>query len=300
MMFRLLFLVIVFCSSQLALAGPIFPSRFVTISPKLRPKSDPNGMKFLTQHGLWGNLQKGFTSAGDRYGWSITVGGILEFFSWPGAAFGMEGSIEMLADTRNDIGFNPQGVNWEEGFIYTMELGDIQLSGGYLHRCMHNVDNLVTTNLEARDMQRTLIYGSLTSQALLSNVRLKGIGTISAWLGADYYIVAEDYRFPEQPIKLQPDVEQLKFSIDGGFTTRIIGRGSASLYTRLAGNFAVYSDTTTTDYRAEFGLQIKGEGLTMQVFVGGEGLSDDGGSVIPRPSDFFYVGVRFVGNNISL
>jgi hypothetical protein len=206
----------------------------------------------------------------------------------------------MLADTRNDIGFNPQGVNWEEGFIYNMDLGDIELKAGYLHRCMHNVDNLQTTNPDARNMQRTLIYGSLTSRALLRDVRVKGIGSVSAWLGADYYLVKEDYRYPEQQIKLQPDVEQLQFSIDGGFTTRIIGRGVASLYTRLGGNLAFYSDTTTTDYRAEFGLNIKGEAMTMQVFLGGEGLSDDGGSVIPRPSDFFYIGIRFMGNNIGL
>ena len=281
------------------IAGPIFPSRFLTVAPKLRPKSDNSGMKFLTQHGLWGNLQRGFKTGGDRYAWSIAFGGILEFFSWPGASLGMQGDIEVLADSRNDIGFNPQGVNWEEGFLYNFSLDKFQISTGYLHRCMHNVDNLVTTNPEARDMQRTLIFGSLTAQALLSDVRLKGIGTVTAWLGADYYVVKEDYRYPEQTVNLQPDVGQMQFSVDGGFSARIIGRGIASLYTRLGGNIAFYSDTMTTDYRAEFGLALKGEEMTMNIFIGGEGLSDDGGSVIPRSSDFFFVGVRFMGNNIS-
>jgi hypothetical protein len=296
---RLLFLITALSLTQTVYAGPIFPSRFVTIAPKLRPQSDPSGAKYLTQHGLWANLQKGFKSAGDRFGWSIAFGGILEFFSWSGASLGMQGSIEILADTRNDISFNPQGVNWEEGFIYNQQIGNVELSGGYLHRCVHNVDNLQTTNPEARNMQRTLIYGSLTSRALLRDFYMKGIGMVSAWVGADYYIVTEDYRYPEQQIKLQPDVEQLKLSIDGGFSTRIIGRGVASLYARLGGRLAFYSDTTITDYRAEFGLNIKGEALTMQIFLGGEGLSDDGGSVIPRPSDFFYLGIRFLGNNIA-
>jgi hypothetical protein len=285
-----------------AAIGQFSPSRFVTIVPKLRPISDTTGAHYLTQHGLWANLQKGFKSAGDRFGWSIAFGGILEFFSWPGASLGMQGSIEVLSDTRNDIGFNPQGVNWEEGFIYNQQIGFVELSGGYLHRCVHNIDNLQTTNPEARNMQRTLIYGSLTARALIRDLKVitSSLSGTSFSLEADYYLVSEDYRYPEQSLNVGPNVENLIASFTEAFTINFFKIDSTTIYLRgiVTGN--IYKDQYGSNAHGEYGVKIGGEAMNMEVFLGGESFDDDGGSIFPRESNFFYLGLRFYGKNIGL
>jgi hypothetical protein len=294
---HVLLLLLLLC--DISTAGPFTPSRFVIIAPKLRPKDDTTGTRYLTQHGLWANLQKGFKSAGDRFGWSIAFGGILEFFSWPGASLGMQGGIEILADTRNDISFNPQGVNWEEGFIYSQQVGIVELSGGYLHRCVHNVDNLQTTNPEAKDIQRTLIYGSLTTRAVMRDTSTNDNFRFHTYVGADYYVITEDYRYPEQTNKISPDVEKLKLSLSVGNYVELL-LGDNALYARYSVLGAIYSDTLGVSLRGELGINIPGEAINMQIFLGTEAFTDDGGGVIPRRSNFFFVGLRFFGKNIAL
>ncbi|MFI5264361.1 MAG: hypothetical protein ACHQM6_07595, partial [Candidatus Kapaibacterium sp.] len=68
-------------------------------APEFRNPSDTTkGAAFLRQQGIWGGIAKGFQSAGDRFFWSISTGGIIQFVEWEHSAIYLIGDYEMAAD----------------------------------------------------------------------------------------------------------------------------------------------------------------------------------------------------------
>ena len=58
-------------------AGPIFITRGLLIHP-LYKASEADSGGFFTRNAIWGGIQKGFGSAGERFGWLLDVGAIIE------------------------------------------------------------------------------------------------------------------------------------------------------------------------------------------------------------------------------
>lgn len=289
-----------------SLAGPIVPSRSFMLAPKMREVTDTTkGVKFLRQNGLWGNLARGFKSTDDRFAWSVSFGGIIGFAEWENSSLYLQGDAEVLADTYNDISFNPRSIFWTEGIMYGMRLDQkSDLHVGYIHRCKHDIDNLGNNTVAANE-ERTLIYGSLQGKFITRNMTLPENIAIKAFdvsAALDYYLVKQDYRFPHEYADSGNSVEDLTYSLDLGFKAHLASIDAVKFYLRGAFKISGYNwfDDVKTDFRTEFGAELAGEAMMMDIFFGGESLKDDMNRVPPVATSYIYVGFRFVPNNIGL
>jgi hypothetical protein len=287
-----------------SLAGPIVPSRSFILAPKMREVTDTTkGVKFLRQNGLWGNLARGFKSTDDRFAWSVSFGGIIGFAEWDNSSLYLQGDAEVLADTYNDISFNPRSIFWTEGIVYGLRLDSTnELHLGYIHRCKHDIDNLGSNKVAANE-ERTLIYGSLMGKYVARDFYIFDYNT-STSAQLDMYLVKQDYRIPVERTGYPPSVENLNMSLElaGKFDMREIF-DVLNPYIRLQYKFASYNwfDIITVDTRFEIGFELKGETTTMDVFYGFEYLlNDDMNRPSPVPSNYWYLGFRFIPNNIGL
>ncbi|MDP4220023.1 MAG: hypothetical protein Q8916_14160 [Bacteroidota bacterium] len=287
-------------SAGLVHGGPIFPSRCIILAPEFRKPSDTTkGAAFLRQQGLWGNLAKGFNSTGDRYGWSVATGAIIQFVEWEHSSIFMQGDFDVLADTYNDISFNPRAIFWTEGFVYADKIDRTELQLGYIHRCHHDIDNLDTNRIGTGE-RRTLIYGSVMLRSVWRDVDLAGMHS-DLWAQADEYLIKQDTRTPDAEIR-KTDIEKLNSSISGGGKIDIFEMGSAKTYIRASATIAAYESykTFTIDRRAEAGIELSGDALTMDIFLGYESFQDDLNRPAPVDSKYPYIGFRFVSRNIGL
>jgi len=289
-------MLIVFFSSSVA-AAQIFPSRCIIIAPEFRPLTDTTqGAQFLHQQGLWGNLAKGLNSTGDRYGWSIATGALIQFVEWQHSSIFMQGDFEVLADKYNDISFNPRSIFWTEGFVYADKIDNTELQFGYIHRCKHDIDNL-DTNQIGNGERRTLIYGSAMLRGIWRDVNLMGIHS-DLWAQVDEYLIKQDTRTPDiiQPRKY--DIEKLNSSISGGLRFDILN----FMYLRASTSIAAYNSykTVSVDGRAELGVEFTGDAMAMNIFIGFESFQDDLNRPTPVSSKYPFIGLRFFGKNIGL
>lgn len=286
-----------------SLAGPLFPARSFILAPKFRDLKDTTkGAKFLRQNGLWGNLARGFKSTDERFAWSMSFGGIIQFVEGENSMFYLQGDADVLSDTHNDIGFNPRAIFWTEGLVYGLRLDSTnELHLGYVHRCKHDIDNL-DKHVVAANEERTLIYGSVMGKYVARDFDFLDINT-STSAQLDMYLYKQDYRYPYELTGLPPSVDDLNMSLEltGKLDYGMIGDVTA--YFRGQLRFASYNwfDFLTVDSRYEVGVEFKGEVTTMDVFFGFENLmNDDMNRPSPVPSDYMYVGFRFIANSIGL
>jgi hypothetical protein len=160
-------------------SAQLFPSRSILFAPAFRDSGDSSrDTRYLTQQGMWGNLSRGFRSEGERFAWDISFGGFFELVQWKHSGISLVGDFEVLADTYNDISFNPRSIFWTEGFLYSLDITTTsdttfpglsrELSFGYIHRCRHDIDNLDYNTIGAHE-SRGLIYGSLMARYVLKN-----------------------------------------------------------------------------------------------------------------------------------
>ncbi len=283
------------CSCPLAI-GQIFPSRSIILAPPVRPAADTSeGVKYLHRQGIWGNLGHGFNSTGDRFGWSISFGGIIQFVEWEHSAISMTGDIEVLADTHNDISFNPRDVFWTEGFLYTDRIGTTELSAGYIHRCHHNIDNL-ETDVVGSNEARTLIYGSAIVRSVWKNISILGI-TSDLWSELDYYLIKEDDRHPTTDT-MTGNLNDMSTSLSAGFKFLIV----KPLYIRASAIASAFNgyNRIAVNSRAELGAEFSGAAAAMNIFLGHESLADDLNRPVPVHSSYWYLGFRFIGKDSGL
>ncbi|HYM19974.1 MAG TPA: hypothetical protein VEW28_03105 [Candidatus Kapabacteria bacterium] len=298
---KYIFAVIVTFFSAAAFAGPIFPSRVLVIAPQFREASDTTkGAAFLQQQGIWGDLFHAFNSTGDRFFWSISTGGIIQFVEWEHSGIYLVGDYEMTADQHSNISFHPRGIFWTEGVIYMDKIGETELHAGYINRCHHDIDNLEHQTIGNAE-ERTLIYSSIVERAIWRNVELAGIHSV-LWTQADEYVFRQDYLIPDTLVQAPTDETHLIASFSGGGKFDLACSESAHTYLRASFTESAYRSfrTFTFDARAEFGVEFLGLGSSMDIYLGGETLHDDGTRPMPVNSNFVYLGLRFLGNNIAL
>ncbi len=293
-------------------SAQLFPSRCFIPSFSFRnPSGTDSAARYLTQQGMWGNLSHGFHSTGERYGWDISFGGFFELVQWRRSAISLVGDFEILADTYNNISFNPRAIYWTEGLLYSLDFTydsdtlfpglNRQLSFGYIHRCRHDVDNLDYNTVGAHE-SRSLIYGSLMGRLVGSNFPIIPGIKATVTLQIDQYIIRQDDRIPASTTLLY-DINTLNTSIAAGMKIDIYHWGDALLYMRYMGVQSAYNayKDWASQFRAEAGLEFSGAATRMSVFIGDESfIKDDLNRPTPVPSDFFYVGFRFIGKNVGL
>jgi len=298
---RYIILLFILTSSVAALAGPIFPGRCMIYAPEFRKSSDTTkGAAFLRQQGIWGELSKGFQSAGDRFFWSISTGGIIQFVEWEHSAIYLIGDYEMAADQHSSIYFHPRGIYWTEGVLYMDKIGETEFHTGYINRCHHDIDDL-ENNIVGAGEQRTLIYSSILERGVWRDVNLAGFRS-ALWAQADEYVFREDYHMPDTASKPATDFSRIICSLSAGGKFDLHAIGDANIYLRLSGIAAAFDhfETFTFDSRAEIGVELTGAGSTMNIFAGFESLQDDGARPKPVNSKYAYIGFRFIGRNIGL
>jgi hypothetical protein len=298
---RYVIIILTLLISAVVFAGPIFPGRKIIYAPEFRNPNDTiKGAAFLRQNGIWGDLTKGLGSTGDRYYWSISTGGIIQFVEWQNSAIYLIGDYEMVADQHSSIYFHPRGIFWTEGVLWMDKIGETEFHAGYINRCHHEIDDL-EPNIVGAGEQRVLIYSSILERGVWRDVNLAGFHS-SLWAQLDEYVFSEDYHLPDSAVKPATDVTRLMASISAGGKFDLFQLGDANTYLRASSTFAAYNKfkTFTLDGRAELGMEFTGIGNTMNIFLGYEGLQDDFSRPVPVNSKYVYLGFRFTGRNIAL
>lgn len=291
-------------------SAQLFPSRSFIPSPAFRSSEDTlKDTRFLTQQGMWGDISRGFESEGQRFAWDISFGGFFELVQWQHSGISLVGDFAILSDIYNNISFNPRAIYWTEGFLYSLNLGTDSigttndLAFGYIHRCRHDIDN-IDYNIVGLGEERTLIYGSLSARYIIRNVPAELLPNMRLHLALqlDQYLIRQDDRVP----KVEPqqyDIDSLNTSLSMNLKVDLAKWDNTVLYVRENALISAYNSysTFTLNLREELGFEFIGAGTRMNLFAGIEGFDrDDYNRPQPTPSNFFYVGFRFIGKNVGL
>jgi hypothetical protein len=305
------FLLVFIVLPAIVFAGPIFPTRGFLVHPTLYGQTDTTAV--FDHAGYWAQVQRGFGSDSDRWGWSISIGALWEFARYGGnkSLFALTG-MELIADTHNDITFNPHGAMWEEGIVYAVhesERFDWQV--GAMYRCRHDIDNGDPGQYSDVFGGRTLIYCSLAGKAIWKSEKLLGLNVpTNAWLHADAYLIREDYRIPNSLSVVDPNYNHLAWSFGEAFDMRFVQWTHSAVYGMLYTNFSAFSANTgflnrfgsvalmTFDGHAELGYEFHGRAGRIQVYGGWERWEDDGQTPIPRNTQYALLGIRVTGTDL--
>jgi hypothetical protein len=292
-----------------AQAGPIFITRGLLIHPIYTPTAADTG-GFLARTSMWGGVQKGFGSEGDRFGWLLDVGAAIEIWQWENSSLLAVSGMQLNADTHNEISFNPTGVTWEEHLIYATRGHGLNWQLGFAQRCRHDVDNLDIKEATGQSQQRTLIYSSITGKFVPQLFSVTDNIALRHWYTADLYVIGQDYRLPKYTSAALPNVERLAWSLGSNAHLGSSDQSSTSLYLNVAAGFSAFGDTTGLvqkfgsldrlhlDVRLESGLTIPGRSGNFRIFAGYEVLTDDGVMPVPEENQYFFLGFRFSGNEL--
>jgi hypothetical protein len=291
-----------------AIAGPIFPTRGFLLDPKWTGKTDSTSI--FDHASYWAEVQHGFNSDSDRWGWSVSMGAIWEFARWGGdqSLFAFTG-LELIANTHDDIDFKPRGAMWEEGLMYAVhENKDFDWQIGTIYRCRHDIDNIDPAGYSDIDQQRTLIYCSLEGKAIVHSDKLFGLPCLTtSWLHADLYLVREDYRIPASDGIYGTNFMNLAWSVGPAFQSKLVQWNTTSLYLMINENFTAFGPDSgffnrfgavaklTVDSHAEIGYEFHGREGRMQLYAGWEAWEDDGQTPIPRNTSYALLGIRVTG-----
>ncbi len=294
-----------------AFAGPIFPTRGFLLNPKWYAKTDTTSV--FDHAGYWAQVQRGFGSDSDRWGWSVSMGAIWEFARWDGdkSLLGYTG-MELLANTHNDIDFKPRGAMWEEGLVYAVhESSKFDWQIGTIYRCRHDLDNIDPNGYSDINQQRTLIYCSLSGKAIWTSDDLFGLPMpTTAWLHGDAYLVREDYRIPTSDNGIGPNFQNLAWSFGEAFQSKLVQWQASSLYFMLNTDFTAFGRDSgfisrfgsiskfTFDGHAELGYEFHGRQGRIQFYAGWEHWEDDGQTPIPSNTQYALLGIRVTGADL--
>jgi len=288
-----------------SVAGPIFITRGLLIHPVYGEYPADSG-GFLAHIGMWGGVQKGLGSEGDRFGWLLDVGAAIELWRWERSSLLAISGMQLSADPHNEISFNPTGVTWEEHLVYASHGESFDWQLGFAQRCRHDVDNLDIKESTGQPQQRTLIYSSITGRLIGHDITLRSL-KLKWWVNGDAYVIAQDYRLPTSTRNELPNIERLAWSVTPN--AQIDGRvfnnakwyvnagATISRFGNESGFFKKFfvAERTHFDTRVEAGLAIPGRAGKLSIFAGFESLSDDGIMPVPESNHFAFLGFRIVG-----
>jgi hypothetical protein len=300
-------------SPMLSYAGPIFPSRGVVPRPLWMPRdSSRGGAISLDRAGFFGGVTRGFGSTGERFAWQIDISALAELWRWGEDASLMAiASQELQSDIYNDIAFNPRGIFWEEGLLFTKRATGFDWQTGFLYRCRHDVDNADPLLRSGYSEQRTLIYMSLPFRVMFDPMDIVGRNNFEPWVKADIYLIRQDYRIPKRFDGIGNDFRNLAFGVSTGGNIELARFDKSNFYTRGEASLSLYGAndgfmsrfstlrSSTLDGRIELGYRSFGRAAAVQYFVSYESLEDDASVPTPANSKFFSVGFRLSGVELS-
>ncbi len=138
--------------------------------------------------------------------WNFKFAEFADIYRWSErASLSLQCGQELLANERNDIGYNPRAIVWEENLCLSGLLSGFSSSSTLrvFHRCKHDIDN---SDREENDViepgfvqKRTLILGGLSlSRELFSDAVFDASSkwSCNASIAAEYYAYKSEYRYP--------------------------------------------------------------------------------------------------------
>lgn len=304
-------------------AQPVSPSRGLMIRPTWKPLQSGDSSSGLGEFGGWGSVFHGFNSASDAFGWGIDIGVAIELYRWSqvSSLTGIS-DMELTANTKNDIHFHPRGGIWEEGLLYTHRAESYDWQIGYLHRCRHDVDNGENGEYTQSPLERLLIYGSLISRFYFDPIYLGphlGVdpqqpkeAQIKPWIAGDLYVIREDYRQPGIDTGFGANYKNILFTLSAGANVTLARLGSGVVYSHggigvtafgTGGSFFKKFSTiksVSLDGNVELGLTVEGNAAIFDIYLGYQGMSDDGTNPLPQSSKFFLLGIRLRAPSLVL
>lgn len=241
--------------------------------------------------------------------WSIKFGGYLELYRFNSRTT-LTGTFfhELSANAMNDIGFNPRAAQWEEQILLRDFLrisDDMSTTLGVFHRCKHDIDNsddemndTVNTQLVRK---RTIILSGFSLALAFTDddgIQLFNSITTRGELRGEYYLYAEDYRYPQTHFgnswKNMKGAIQATIQFSYPLTTKTdvwLKSYSSNIYIgadteqRRSGGFE-------QNARLELGLTFKGKNAAFSLYVLNERLFDDITRVSADPTNIWALGIR--------
>jgi hypothetical protein len=279
-------------------AAQIVPSRNMFVEPR----ADSGAARgLLGRTAFFGEMSRGFGSAGDDRAWDATIGGAAEIYRWnESAALQIRFAEGLFANALPpDFPFKPRSMQFEENMSGLFRAGGFDIEAGMTYRCKHDVDNTdlpttsVTPPIDSVPQKRVLIFagpfGVVTSAPWLLSRNV----TLRAIVRTEFFLVHEDNRFPANAdgmllsnainattlgVRLDASVTSSMLVYSREWVSAIICRGPGP--------------NTDASARAEVGLRFPGFHGGIDAFAAFEHLFDDLSVPVPRRSNVVAVGLR--------
>jgi len=203
---------------------------------------------------------------------------------------------ELNANPYNDISFNPRKAIWEENISVFSNNGDNAYSFGIFHRCKHDIDLTEREKELNQFISRVIILSGVNASYSFENKynKLKMLTRIYG----EYYLVNEDYKKPDiyTYASFQDMIASIRISsvltyeLSKIFDFRLISSISNSLSEKK--NYTNNSKNNI-DARVETSITLKGKQNNLDLFFAYETMFEETTQVIPSPSTFWNIGLRF-------
>lgn len=284
-----------------------FAERWITINPLAQVPSGSvstgaSEWTLLPSSGFWGEFGMYRLQRDNEHAWNTKIGGFVELLrtrsEW---SLAFVSHIEFVANPHNNIRFNPRAVFWEEGFLLTKRAGRGYWQVGYLHRCKHDIDNILPSGF-----QRSLIYGSLQGKLLLPMTPpLRGAEGVVV-LRADVFTILQDDRIPSRFDQRLPRVDRalsaigivlhsrvpLSGKLIGGYVTLY---NSFQLFGDRSGFFTRFTEVETVTWHGGIsaGVSLQGQ-AHLRLGISYEYLADTAINPFPERSHLVMFGVTIL------
>jgi len=275
--------------------------REIIINPMFTelPSTQRDSLLWMSSLSAWGGF--GYYTVSDReHAWYQKLGVLIELFrNGEKSNFFFESNIELIANDRNEIGFNPSALIWEEGFIYTLRLNQSFLQIGYFHRCKHDLDNL------REGVERTLIFGGLLFKYILPVIKPTTNQKSYLALRTEIYTLRQDFRLPEKYMELNPNLEQLlgtvalnlnnRKSLSKNFGVYLNAYGSLNFFGMNNGFLDRFNSLQTVQFNGgvSTGIAIEG-GAHFRIGLNLEYFSDTVIEPFPKSSLLLSIGIMII------
>ncbi|HZV13098.1 MAG TPA: hypothetical protein VFA55_07770 [Candidatus Kapabacteria bacterium] len=288
---------IILCAASL-IHAQLLPSR--NMFPDLRADSGRTS-GFLTRTKFYGEMMRGFGSAGDDRAWDATIGGFAEIYRWSeNAALRIHFAQDMLANSlTHDIHFKPRSMQYEENISGTFHTSTFDWEAGLTYRCKHDIDNTddpassITPPVDSATQKRVIILGGIYGLVAPDPIVLTGALTLKSSARLDLYAIHEDNRFPNNADGML--WSNVWSSVTLGARLDLACSSLTSVYT-LDWVTALVAHGNGQNVNAnghiEAGLHFSGVAGGMDAFISYEHLFDDLSIPEPRSSNTVSVGLR--------
>jgi hypothetical protein len=276
----------------------ILPSRNLLADP-LADTSGTFGL--LSRSHFYGELARGFNSAGDDRAWDATIGGFVDLFRWDsGTALRARLAQDLFGNSlTHDIHFKARAMEYEENIsgVFHNDSFDWELGASY--RCKHDIDNTdnptssVTPAIDSIPQKRVLILGGLYGVISPDPILLAPSLLLKGFARADYYLVHEDNRFPANADGMLWSNVRASMTLGARLDFACLSKFSLYTFDWFNPVFATGAGPNAeSNERVEAGGRFAGAFGGLSVFVAFEHWFDDLSIPVPRESNVVSVGLR--------